>query len=156
MTRSDPADTVVVERTFGAPIQQVWQMWTDPKRFATWYGPVGANVPVCEMHLTEGGVRRICMEFDGPDGPSRMWFTGAFLSIVEPTLLVYTESVSRGDHPPGNDDADTQVRVELSERGATTHVVLRHTGIPAGSPGEIGWQMAFEKLAAVLATHQSA
>ena len=37
-------DAVVIERLVEAPIAQVWAMWTDPKRFAAWYGPTGATV----------------------------------------------------------------------------------------------------------------
>jgi hypothetical protein len=29
-------------------------------------------------------------------------------------------------------------------------MVLTHVGIPAGSPGAVGWNMAFDKLAAIL------
>jgi uncharacterized protein YndB with AHSA1/START domain len=141
-------DTVVIERNFDSPIEQVWQMWTTPELFATWYGPVGATIPVCEMNVTEGGKRRVCMQFETPSGPRRMWFTGVFVAVVAPTLLVYTESASDDEHAASDDESDaTEVRLELSQRGTTTFVVLTHSGIPAGSPGEAGWRMALDKLA---------
>ena len=28
------ADAVVIERTYDAPVEEVWQMWTDPAEFA--------------------------------------------------------------------------------------------------------------------------
>src|SRR5688572_11246645 len=39
-------DAVVIERSFDAPVELIWQMWTDPEHVAAWYGPDGASVPV--------------------------------------------------------------------------------------------------------------
>jgi hypothetical protein len=32
-------------------------------------------------------------------------------------------------------------------------MVMTHLGIPAGSPGAAGWEMALDKLAAYIGTH---
>mgnify|MGYP001395994169 CR=1 FL=1 len=146
-TPHSTADAVVLERAFDAPIDEVWQMWTDPAAFAGWYGPTGARVPVCEMDLRVGGRRRVCMSFDTPAGPREMWFTGEFLEITEPTRLVYTEAMTDADGTPSPDGhPPTEVHVELSEVGGRTQMVLTHRGIPAGSPGEAGWCAALDEL----------
>ncbi len=50
MTKSTVSeDAVVIERTFDAPIDLIWQMWTDPENFKKWYGPKGFSVPVADM-----------------------------------------------------------------------------------------------------------
>lgn len=154
MSTSHPtADTVVLERSFDAHIEEVWRMWTDPADFAGWYGPAGATIPVCEMDVRVGGRRRVCMRFDTPAGPREMWFTGEFLVVTEGSRLVYTEAITDADgaatpggHPP------TEVDVEFSEVDERTHVVLTHRGIPAGSPGEAGWRAALDELDRRLAT----
>ena len=155
MSTSEPtADAVVLERTFAAPIDEVWQMWVDPAAFASWYGPSGAEVPVCEMDVRIGGHRRVCMRFETPGGPREMWFTGEFLEVTEPSRLVYTEAMTDADgNPvPGGHPA-TEVTVEFDEVSDGTRVELTHRGIPAGSPGEAGWRSAFEELALRLASH---
>ena len=38
-----------IERTFDAPAELVWQMWTDPEHFKQWYGPDGVTVPVAAI-----------------------------------------------------------------------------------------------------------
>lgn len=146
-TSDSTTDVVVIERTFDAPIGEVWRMWTDPTEFAGWYGPGGASVPVCDMDLRLGGHRRVCMQFDTPNGPHEMWFTGQFVDVDEPARLVYTEAMTDatgaplpGGHPP------TEVCVEFAEVGQRTLVVLTHRGIPAGSPGEAGWLAALDEL----------
>jgi uncharacterized protein YndB with AHSA1/START domain len=148
-------DAVVIERSFDAPVELVWQMWTDPEHFKAWYGPDGATIPVAKMDVRVGGTRLVCMEIRSPDGPLQMWFTGEYREVVENARLVYTESISdedgnvaspsgmAGDHP-----MITEVRVEFEYVGGRTRMVLTHAGIPADSPGAAGWVMALDKLAA--------
>ena len=153
-TEHPTTDAVVLERTFDAPIDDVWHMWSDPAAFASWYGPGGATVPVCEMDLGVGGRRRVCMRFDTPAGPREMWFTGEFIEVTEPTRLVYTEAMTDADGTPSPDGhPPTEVVVELGEVDGRTHLVLTHRGIPAGSPGEAGWRAALDELDRRLAAH---
>jgi len=154
MTNSDGTqDPVIVDRTFDAPIDLVWQMWTVPEHFKAWYGPDGSSIPVAELDVRVGGARRVCMEVHSPNGPMRMWFTGEHRVVDSPVRLVYTESMadengtpmSPADHP-----ATTEVHVDLEEVDGRTRMRLTHVGIPAGSPGAAGWTMAIDKLAARL------
>jgi uncharacterized protein YndB with AHSA1/START domain len=144
-------DAVVIERTFDAPVELVWRMWTDPEHFKAWYGPAGATVSVENMELRVGGLRQVSMEVDSPRGPMKMSFAGQYLEVVDQKRLVYTESVSdTGGMMTGK--GATEVRVDLEDLGGRTKMVLTHVGVPAGSPGETGWSMAIDKLAAYLET----
>ena len=152
-------DALVIERTFDAPIDLVWQMWTDPDHFKAWYGPEGASIPVAKMDVRAGGKRLVCMEVRSPAGPMQMWFTGEYLEVVENERLVYTESMSDADGNGSSSGPDTprqhstmtEVRVELEDVGGRTKMVLTHAGIPSDSPGAAGWTMAIDKLAAHVA-----
>jgi hypothetical protein len=46
----------------------------------------------------------------------------------------------------------TEIRVELEDIGGRTKMVMTHAGIPKDSPGVAEWTMAFDKLAAYVAT----
>jgi uncharacterized protein YndB with AHSA1/START domain len=150
----DGVDLVRLERTFEAPVEVVWGMWTVPEHFQRWYGPFGSSIPVAEMDVRVGGARRVCMEVATPDGPRRMWFAGEHREVVEARRLVYSESVVDEDGQPlpmpAGHPGVTEVRVELEDLGERTRVVLTHVGIPPGSPGETGWAMALDALADVL------
>lgn len=158
MTNDTTDDALVMERTFDAPVHVIWQLWTDPEHFGSWYGPSGATVPVATIDLTVGGKRQICMEMQTPDGPMQMWFTGEHREIVENQRLVYTEAMTDSNGnllppeatgmPEGH--AVTVVTVELEAIGDRTRLTLTHAGIPADSPGAMGWQMAFDKLARLI------
>ena len=62
-------ETLVIERVFDAPVEAVWQLWTDPEQFAAWYGPNGASIPVVDMDVRVGGLRRVGMEVQTRTGP---------------------------------------------------------------------------------------
>ena len=155
-------DAVVIERTFDAPADLIWKMWTDPEHFKEWYGPDGATIPVAKMDVRVGGTRLVCMEMQTPDGPMQMWFTGEYHEVVENQRLVYTEAMSDEDgNVSAPADADvteehpttTEVRVELEDLGGRTKMVMTHVGIPADSPGAAGWAMALDKLATQVDAH---
>ena len=152
-------DAVVIERSFDAPADLIWKMWTDPEHFASWYGPQGFTVPVANMDLRVGGKRQICMA--SPDGSMKMWTTGEYTAIDPTTRLSYTESMSDQDGniippsamgmPEGHPET-TEVIVQLEDLGGQTKMVMTHAGIPADSPGAGGWNQAFDKLAAHVGT----
>lgn len=154
-------DAVVIERSLDAPVDLIWQMWTDPQHFKEWFGPTGATIPVAKMDVRVGGTRLICMEVQTPAGPRSMWFAGEYLQVVANQLLVYTEFISDENgnvvspSEMGMSDGHptrTEVRVELKGLDGVTKMVMTHVGIPSDSPGAAGWTMALDKLAARVAT----
>jgi uncharacterized protein YndB with AHSA1/START domain len=157
-------DAVVIERSFDAPVELIWQMWTDPEHFKAWYGPDGCTIPVATMDVRVGGTRRICMEMQTPRGPMQMWFTGEYREVDENKRLVYTESMSDENgtvSPPSNTTTieghpvATEVSVVLEAVDGRTTMTMTHAGIPADSPGAAGWTMALDKLAAHVARHDN-
>jgi uncharacterized protein YndB with AHSA1/START domain len=160
---SDSLESVVIERSFDAPIDLIWRMWTEPDHFKAWYGPQGATIPVAKMDVRVGGNRLVGMEMETPNGLMQMWFTGTHREVVKNERLVYTESMSDESGNvlsasdmglPEGHPTTTEVIVELKEIGGRTRMVMTHVGIPKDSPGAAGWTMAFDKLAA-LVTGQS-
>ena len=155
-------DAVIIERSFDAPVDLIWQMWTDPEHFAAWYGPAGATIPVAKMDVRVGGTRLVCMEMQAPGGPMQMWFTGEYREVVENERLVYTESMSDENGNvlspsdmgmPEGHPTTTEVRVELEYIGGRTKMVMTHAGISGDSPGAAGWAMALDKLTAHVRAH---
>ena len=157
---TDQQDWVRIEREFDAPIETVWNMWTNADLFASWYGPMGFSVPVAEMDVRVGGTRKICMEMETPERTMSMWFIGVYKEISAPNRLTYTESMGEPDGtlippsamgmPEGSPDI-TEVIVELTENGGKTRMTMIHIGVPAGTAGEGGWMQAINNLAEKLA-----
>jgi uncharacterized protein YndB with AHSA1/START domain len=154
-----PPDSVVIERSFDAPVDLIWQMWTEPEHFKAWYGPTGSTIPVAEMDVRVGGSRLVGMEVQTPAGQMQMWFTGEYREVVPNKRLVFTESMADADGNvvspsdmgmPEGHPTTTEVTVVLEDVGGRTNMVMTHAGIPADSPGAVGWTMAFDKLAAYI------
>ncbi len=147
-----PKDAIVIERTFDAPVELIWQMWTQPEHLKKWYGPKGFTVPIAEMNVRVGGKHLFCME--SPDGSMKMWTTGEYTEVVPNKRLVYTDSpadengnvVSPSVYGmPDEYPATTEVTVLLEDLGGRTKMVMTHAGVPAGA-GD-GWEQAFAKMA---------
>lgn len=146
---------VQIERTFDAPIDLIWAMWTEAEHFANWYGPMGAKIPKADMDVQVGGRRHIGMEMETPGGPMKMFFVGEYREIVEKTRLVYTESMADADGNamtaeqvgmPAGAHMETSIVVELEDLGDRTKMTMTHIGVPADSPGGQGWAMAIDKM----------
>ncbi len=151
---------VRIERTFDAPIDLIWAMWTEAEHFANWYGPIGARIPTADMDVRVGGRRHIAMEMETPSGPMQMFFVGEYREVDPKTRLVYTESMADADGNamtaeqmglPAGTPMDTSVVVELEDLGARTRMTVTHVGVPADSPGGEGWVMAIDKMQALVA-----
>ncbi len=148
-------DAIVIERIFDAPIDLIWQMWTQPSHFKNWYGPKGASVPVVEMDVRVGGKRIICMEIQRPDGRMKMWTTGEYIEVVPNQRLVYSESMAdeNGNVMSASDmgmpesfPATTEIIVELEDLGSRTKMTMTHAGMPANQGASNGWEQAFAKM----------
>jgi uncharacterized protein YndB with AHSA1/START domain len=145
-TEAEPGITMT--RVFDAPRERVWKEWTEPERFADWYGGSEAEVPVStvSMDVREGGAWRATM-FAGPDRREIQW-TGEYREVVEPERLVFTVS----DRP---DDAYELVIVVLNDLGdGRTEMVFQQRG--GMSPEQYeragqGWSGFFDRMAERLA-----
>jgi len=64
---SSAADRVIsISRLLDAPIDLVWEVWTDPEHIKNWWGPDGFTNTIQLMDMKEGGEWNLIMH--GPDG----------------------------------------------------------------------------------------
>jgi len=55
-----------LSRTLNAPVELVWEMWTDPEHIENWWGPDGFTNTINAMDVKPGGEWDLVMH--GPDG----------------------------------------------------------------------------------------
>jgi len=139
---------LTITRVFDAPRELVFKAWTEPERFAQWFGGREATVPLSSvsMDVRPGGAWRATM-FAGPDRTEIPW-RGKFLEVAPPERLVFTISDQPGD------EAEV-VTVVLTAQGGQTEMVFHQGGghlDEAGYAGaKAGWMTFFDELAANLA-----
>jgi uncharacterized protein YndB with AHSA1/START domain len=153
-------DAIVVERIFDAPIDLIWQLWTQPEHFKHWYGPADFRVVAAEVDLRVGGQHLICME--KTDGSMKFWTVGEYTEIIPHERLVYTDSMADETGRillpaefgmPDEYPIKTVVTVLLEDLDGRTKMVMTHAGVPANEEGaSAGWEQAFDKLIAYTET----
>lgn len=65
-----------ITRILNAPVEKIWEVWTDPEHIARWWGPNGFTNTIHTMDVQPGGEWRLTMH--GPDGkryPNKSEFT---------------------------------------------------------------------------------
>jgi uncharacterized protein YndB with AHSA1/START domain len=140
---------MTITRVFDAPRERIWKEWTEPERFADWFGGEEAQVPVSSvsMDLREGGAWRATM-FHEPGRGEIRWH-GRFLEVVEPERLVMTFS----DKPDG--DRFELVIVVLTDLGnGQTEMRFEQRGHMSPEQYEAagrGWSTFFDRMAHHLA-----
>jgi uncharacterized protein YndB with AHSA1/START domain len=140
--------TLLITRTFDAPVSLVWQAWMDGAHIAKWSAPRGFTIPVSEGDLRVGGQWRCCMR--APDG-SEMRLGGVYREIVENKLLVMTHAWDDESGRPGH---ETLVTVQFRDLGGRTEVTLQQTGfdsVPSRDGHLGGWGECLDLLAEHLA-----
>jgi len=75
-----------VERLLNAPIDLVWEVWTNPDHIAKWWGPNGFTNTIHKMELLPGGEWKLTMH--GPDG-KRYPNKSLFIEIVPFEKIVF-------------------------------------------------------------------
>jgi uncharacterized protein YndB with AHSA1/START domain/ketosteroid isomerase-like protein len=147
-TARPPELEVVITRTFDAPRELVFRMWTEPQHLARWWGPRGFTNPVCELDARPGGA--ILIHMRAPNGAVYP-LTGRFREVVPSERLVFTSVAEDGEGNPALDEITT---VTFASVGGKTKVTV-HTkavGMAPAAPAmlagmEKGWSQSFDRLA---------
>jgi uncharacterized protein YndB with AHSA1/START domain len=142
------ADAITIVREFEAPRERVWAEWTEPERFADWYGGPDAHNPLdsVSMDLREGGAWRLTM-FYGAERREIRWH-GEYREIVPPERLVFTIS----DRPPQDSEyAECTVLLEdLGDRRTRMRFEQGEPLPPDPAAAKTGWGVFFDRLTARL------
>jgi uncharacterized protein YndB with AHSA1/START domain len=142
-------DGITITRVFDAPRERVWEEWTEPERFADWFGGPDSEVPLTSvsMDVRPGGAWRLTM-FAAP-GRHEIHWRGEYRYVVEPERLVFTVSDQPGDA------AYELVTVMLTDLGdGRTEMLFQQRGqLPPETyerAGE-GWSVFFDRMSERLA-----
>ena len=90
MTESTIVKPFIISRVFNAPVETVWQAWTDPDHMG-WWGPKGVTIELPRLDLRPGGLFHYCMKT--PDGHA-MWGRWVIREVTPPERLVFVNSFS--------------------------------------------------------------
>lgn len=147
------------ERTYAAPLEEVWQAWTRPELLRQWWGPEGTTITECEVELRVGGRFYVVMEAGEGMGKYRStrWpLEGTFTHLEPQQRLVYdARSWTEGEQETTTIEHVNEL--ELAEVDEGTAVTLRVAIGAIGSGARMaafgmkwGYKAQLDKLEAVL------
>ncbi|PCJ31963.1 MAG: polyketide cyclase [Moraxellaceae bacterium] len=153
MTATTSVESLIVKREFTAPIERVFEAWTNVEVLAQWFGPEGFTVLDAKSDLKVGGQYEWVIQ--SPDNNQIKHF-GEYVEISKPTSLVFTWVLDdQGCSGSAGECADTLVSIAFKTVTNGTEVVLTHEKLPSEKSFEghqFGWQSSFDSLAALLAS----
>jgi uncharacterized protein YndB with AHSA1/START domain len=118
------------ERTYDAPAELIWELWTTPAGLEEWFAPDGFESRVSEVDLRAGGQLRYTMTATGPEQIAFMRSTGnplsaevrkTFTDVAAPTRLAYRSLI---DFVPGHEPYEHLTTIDIEAAGKRTNVIV--------------------------------
>lgn len=164
--KSSGKEKFVINRTFDAPLELMFEMWTNPEYFSRWLPPTGFEMEFIRSDIKPGGSTFYVIT---NGGDAKMYGRAEYLKIEKPSRLVYAqqfcdedEKISRHPMAPTwpetmlttvkmteEGPARTLLTVTWEPHGTTTHEELE-TFIKSKGGMTQGWTGSFDKLDALL------
>src|SRR5277367_2381236 len=95
MATKTKSNEIKITRIYNAPIETVWDAWTDPKQVAKWWGLRGFTITHHSKDLRPGGSWKYTMHGpDGTDYPNYMQYS----EVEKHKKLVYDHG-GKDDEP---------------------------------------------------------
>lgn len=140
--------TLVMKHTFNAPIQRVFDAWSDPEIMREFYAPEeGMRVTDVQVDFRVGGTYRVAILL--PDGETFVSY-GTYREIDRPTRIVCSQQWEEDDPSL---EKETQMTLEFAARGAKTELTLKHENFRDAQQRDNhadGWSKCLAKLEQVL------
>lgn len=165
-TNTDPllqnSPLVTVTRFFSAPIEKVWQAWSNAEMIKEWWGPETYSCPFAEIDFQVGGKSLLAMT--DPHGES-VWSGGVYKEIVPYKKIVTTDHFTdamgnvisaRDVGMPGEWPLDCLITIEFSDANEEeVKIMITHQGIPKEMHDDCteGWNSSIDKLQRLVEQH---
>jgi uncharacterized protein YndB with AHSA1/START domain len=151
---------MVLTRVFDAPLEQVWEAWSDPGLVMRWWG-----APVARMDFREGGTSLVCMRAPQEFGGQDLYNSWTYQKIAPRQRI---EFVQHFTDPAGHPIHPTEVGLPAEIPFEVPHVItfkvlsdektevtVTEFGYPAKQIVEIsraGMDQCLDKMAAIWAS----
>src|SRR3982750_4400071 len=77
---------LIISKLLSAPVELVWEVWTDPEHIKNWWGPNGFTNTIFKMEVQPGGEWDFVMH--GPDGTDYK-NKSIFKEVIKPERIVF-------------------------------------------------------------------
>lgn len=152
---------IYVSRVFNAPIEMLWQIWTDPELVKRWWGPKDFAAPMARMDFREGGTSMVSMKAPDEMGGQEWYSLWKYVKIVAHEYIEFiqnladsngkeTDPVSVGMPADFPKNIRTVVTFKIIDEHTTEMTVTEYAAFGSMSNfAQIGLEQCFEKMAAI-------
>ncbi len=142
-TMDKTTEKTVIERTYRATLEDVWDLWTTKEGFESWWGPQGFRVEVQEIDARVDGSLRYAMIADSPEMIAEMkrmkqapthGVRARFVEVTPRSRLVMRSVI---DFVPGVAPFENDIEVDLVPSGDRVRMVVTLHGMPVAELGEM-------------------
>ena len=116
--------TLTLTAEFDAPVEQVWELWADPRKLERWWGPPTYPATFERFELRAGG--EVTYYMTSPEGEKYRGYWRV-IAVDAPKSLEFRDGFADADGHPVVDMGMTRGRVELTDEGGSTRMQLVST-----------------------------
>jgi len=149
-TKEPGNNKLIVNRTFDAPVNFVWNAWTDPGKLDLWWAPRPWTAKTKSMDFREGGFWLYVMQ--GPEG-EESWGRADYTSIVPRQYFTGTDSFCDANGNISEEIPPMLWRCEFHSAGSQTAVKVEFTFASGEDPEkliELGLERGFTQATPIL------
>lgn len=84
---------LIFTRTFNAPIDKLWQAWSESAEVMKWWGPTGFTCPSAKIDFRVGGNSIVCMRAPKEFGGQDMFSSWAYQAIEKHRRIEYVHNL---------------------------------------------------------------
>lgn len=165
-------EVFVINRSFDAPLETMFDVWAKPEHFSNWLAPRGFDMKFLQADIRSGGKSSYSMS--AVNGGMTMYGRVEYVKVERPSLIVYSQQFTdeRGNvsrHPMAPTWPETMLTtVTFSAEGPARTRVTVHWEVQGKATAEEmetfikgragmtqGWTGSFDKLEALLAEQEA-
>ena len=113
--------TLTVIADFTAPLEKVWDLWADPRKLETWWGPPNYPATFVQHDLTPGAEVRYYMTTPEGEKYHGWWRIN---SVTPPTTIEFNDGFSDQDGNPAEEMGVGLVSVNFSATETGTRMTM--------------------------------
>ncbi|HVZ21191.1 MAG TPA: SRPBCC domain-containing protein [Vicinamibacterales bacterium] len=152
---------IVLDRTYRATLEELWNLWTTKDGFESWWGPEGFRVEVQTIDARPGGTLTYDMIADAPEAieamrrmgqPISHRTTGTFSEVIRHTRIALTHLI---DFVAGVAPYDSTAVVEFAPSGDAVRMIVTLSPLHDEQwtrNATMGWTSQLTKLEGILSS----
>jgi uncharacterized protein YndB with AHSA1/START domain len=120
--RKDPETSMLTVTTeWDAPIERVWELWSDPRKLERWWGPPTYPATVGTHELVPGGT--VTYTMTGPEGDQHKGFWSV-IGVDPPLSFVADDGFANPDGTLNDHLPITRFTITLAEHYGRTRMTI--------------------------------